>query len=451
MRIDKNFVPIIGELIAYENKCKTEESRPFAFWIERNDGFRQTWRIKLLKDDKYNAINYRLVERLIKTSLYVYGGYRIYVGGCGYIAGRLIEEYRPGGKRDFDVKLMTRVYEKPFEIIHVTYGEVPDTYEKAEKHTFSLKGCRIGFDAGGSDRKVSAVIDGNAVFSEEVVWHPKTAADPDYHYAEIIQAFKSAAARMPRVDAIGISSAGIYINNQVKAASLFIKVPDDLFDKKVKNIYINAARELFGDIPVVVANDGDVTALAGAMSLNTYKVLGIAMGTSEAAGYVDGDGCIKGWLNELAFAPVDYSQDAAIDPWSGDIGCGVNYFSQDAVIKLAQMCNLELKGDTPAEKLKSAQTLLRDGEIKAQWIFEDIGEYLAHSLAYYLRFYDTEQVLILGRVTSGRGGELILNTCNAVLKASYPHIAEKVKVNLPDEKSRRVGQSIAAASLPLLD
>lgn len=451
MRIDKNFKPIISELINYQNKCKSEESKPFAFCIERNDGFRQTCKLDLLKSSGYDQSNYRLVERLVKTSLYVYGGYKIYVGGCGYIADRLKEEYRIGGAREFDVKMMTRIYEKPFEVISVKYQDVPQSYEKAEKHTFSLNGCRIGFDAGGSDRKVSAVIDGKDVYSEEVVWHPKTTSDPDYHYAEIKKAFKSAAERMPRVDAIGISSAGIYISNQVKAASLFISVPDDLFNKKVKNIYIDAVKELFGDIPVKVANDGDVTALAGAMSLGTNKVLGIAMGTSEAAGYVDGDGCIKGWLNELAFAPVDYSENAETDPWSGDKGCGVSYFSQDGVIKLAGMCNLELSGNTPAEKLKSAQKLLNDGDIKAQQIFEDIGEYLAHSLAYYLWFYDTEQVLILGRVTSGKGGELIMNTCNAVLKACYPQIAEKVKINLPDEKSRRVGQSIAAASLPLLN
>ncbi|MDD4003327.1 MAG: ROK family protein, partial [Clostridia bacterium] len=345
--------------------------------------------------------------------------------------------------------LMSRVYEKPFEVISVDYDSVPDTYEMAEKHTFSLNGCRIGFDAGGSDRKVSAVVDGKTVYSEEVLWLPKINPDPEYHYNEILKSFKAAAERMPRVDAIGISSAGIYINNQAKVASLFMSVPDDVFDKRVKNIYIDAAKQ-FGDIPLKVANDGDVTALAGAMSLNTNKVLGIAMGTSEAAGYVDGGGCIRGWLNELAFVPVDFNESALIDPWSGDIGCGVNYFSQDAVIKLAGLCNLELDGDTPAKKLKSAQQMLENGVQKAQWIFEDIGTYLAHSLAYYFKFYDAEQVLILGRVSSGKGGDIIINTCNKTLKELYPQTAKKVKINLPDEKSRRVGQSIAAASLPII-
>jgi predicted NBD/HSP70 family sugar kinase len=449
MRIDRGFIPILCVLEDYEKKCNELGGKPFAVCLERNDGFKRTYRFNLLKDKKYDESNYRIAERIVKSLLWIYGGYKIIAGGCGYVANRLKQEYCEGGKREFDARLMSRVYEKPFEVISVDYDSVPDTYEIAEKHTFSLDGCRIGFDAGGSDRKVSAVVDGKTVYSEEVLWLPKVNPDPEYHYSEILKSFKAAAERMPRVDAIGISSAGIYINNQVKVASLFMSVPDDVFDKRVKNIYIDAAKE-FGDIPLKVANDGDVTALAGAMSLNTNKVLGIAMGTSEAGGYVDGGGCIRGWLNELAFVPVDFNEDALVDPWSGDIGCGVNYFSQDAVIKLAALCGLELEGDTPAKKLKSAQEMLENGVEKAQWIFEDIGTYLAHSLAYYFKFYDVNQVLILGRVSSGKGGEIIINTCNNTLKELYPQIAENVKINLPDEKSRRVGQSIAAASLPII-
>ena len=145
-----------------------------------------------------------------------------------------------------------------------------------------MEGCRIGFDAGGSDRKVSAVIDGETVYSEEVVWFPKTNSDPDYHYDGIVSALKSAAEHMPRVDAVGVSSAGVFINNRTMNASLFLQVPKDIYDVKVKDIYIRAIRDTFGDVPYSVINDGDVSALAGAMSLNDNSVLGIAMGTSEA-------------------------------------------------------------------------------------------------------------------------------------------------------------------------
>ena len=147
-----------------------------------------------------------------------------------------------------------------------------------------------------------------------------------YHYDGIVAAFKSAAEHMPRVDAVGVSSAGVYINDRTMVASLFLKVPKDQFDSKVKDIYIRAVKDTFGDIPYAVCNDGDVSALAGAMSLEDNSVLGIAMGTSEAVGYVDEKGNITGWLNELAFMPVDVDADAMEDEWSGDIGCGVKYF-----------------------------------------------------------------------------------------------------------------------------
>lgn len=341
---------------------------------------------------------------------------------------------------------MAGVYERLFEV--VSCAELPAEKSNPQAIGRHLDGCRIGFDAGGSDRKVSAVIDGKSVFSEEVVWFPKTTADPDYHFQGIVDAFKSAAAHMPHVDAIGVSSAGIYIENRAMVASLFLKVPKDEFDKKVKDIYIRAAREI-GDVPLVVANDGDVTALAGAMSLDDNNVLGIAMGTSEAVGYVDANGCVTGWLNELAFMPVDANPDAMADEWSGDIGCGVKYFSQDGVIKLAPAAGIELDESlSPAEKLKVVQGLMENGDKRAETVYRSIGTYLAHALALYYDFYAFKHVLLLGRVMSGKGGDLVLEQCKAVLADEYPELAGKIFPSLPDEKFRRVGQSAAAASLP---
>ena len=148
---------------------------------------------------------------------------------------------------------------------------------------------------------------------------------------------------MPRVDAVGVSSAGVYINNRTMSASLFLKVQKEQFGAQVKDIYIRAITDTFGDVPYCVINDGDVSALAGAMSLNDSSVLGIAMGTSEAAGFVDEQGRVTGWLNELAFVPVDAAAGAMRDEWSGDIGCGVKYFSQDGVIKLAPRSGIVLE------------------------------------------------------------------------------------------------------------
>ena len=204
-----------------------------------------------------------------------------------------------------------------------------------------LDGCRIGFDLGGSDRKVAAVIDGKVVFSEETEWDPYHQPDPQYHWDGIMDSLQRAAAHLPRVDAIGGSAAGVYVHNQVKFASLFRGVPHDLFERRVKNLFLDL-RKAWNDVPFEVVNDGDVTALLGSMSLRDGAVLGVALGTSTAGGFVAGDGNITSWLNEIAFAPVDYQPDAPRDEWSGDRGCCVQYLSQQAVGRLVARAGIIL-------------------------------------------------------------------------------------------------------------
>lgn len=423
--------------------------KPLDLAVERAGGEVAVYRTKIHgTPDMADADRY-YVDRLIKMLLWMKGGFKVYISGDRDIFEAMKDAYRPGGSRAFDADFMSNVYEKPFEVVYC--DAVPAEYSNPQAVGRHLGGCRIGFDAGGSDRKVSAVIDGEPVFSEEVVWFPKTTADPDYHYEGIVSALKSAAEHMPRVDAVGVSSAGIYIENRTMVASLFLKVPKEDFDAKVKDIYIRAIKDTFGDVPYVVANDGDVSALAGAMSLEENNILGIAMGTSEAVGFVDQSGNITGWLNELAFAPVDASPAAMEDEWSGDIGCGVKYFSQDAVIKLAPAAGINLSPDlSPAEKLKEVQKLMEIQGSPAEGIYRSIGVYLGHSLALYHHFYGFKHVLLLGRVMSGRGGDIVLDTARKVLADEYPEIAGSINVALPDEKARRVGQSVAAASLPEL-
>ena len=149
----------------------------------------------------------------------------MFVCGCDDLAAKLKAAYTPEGERHFDHEFVGQLYEREIEIIALPLEECPAQNEKAQPMGGHMDGCRIGFDAGGSDRKVSAVIDGECVYSEEVVWFPKINEDPDYHYGHILEAFKTAASKMPRVDAIGVSSAGVFIGNAPMVASLFIKVP----------------------------------------------------------------------------------------------------------------------------------------------------------------------------------------------------------------------------------
>ncbi len=449
--LDPGFLPLSKFYTAFKESVG-ENGVPLTLAIERESKQCSVFNMKIHGTEEMREADLTMVERLIKTVLWCRGGFRIFVSGPEYVGEYIKDQYREGGKRGFDAHDMAKVYEaKEMEVILCKPEEIPAEHSVSKDIGRHLNGCRIGFDAGGSDRKVSAVIDGEAIWSEEVVWNPKLNSDPEYHYQGIVAAFRSAAEKMPRVDAIGISSAGIYVNNRTMSASLFIKVPQDAFEARVKNIYLDAAKEI-GDVPVVVANDGDVTALAGAMSLKDNGVLGIAMGTSEAGGFVDADGNITGWLNELAFAPIDLNPDAMEDEWSGDIGCGVKYFSQDSVVKLAPAAGIELNADdTPAQKLKAVQKLMEADDERAAAIYRSIGVYLGHALAWYAEFYDIRHVLLLGRVMSGKGGDLILEYANKVLDAEYADLAAKMKLSLPDETFRRVGQSVAAASLPELN
>ncbi len=426
-----------------------ENGQKLVIGVERAEDQISAYEMLVYPDNTgHDDENYYAVERIVKTLLWIRGGYKVILAGSKLLADRIADAYRKGGSMEFDALFMQRVYEKPFEVVSVSIENAPVTRESSASVGKHLDGCRIGFDAGGSDRKVSAVVNGEDVYSEEVVWFPKTNSDPNYHYDGIVSAFKAAAAHMPRVDAIGISSAGIYVNNRIMVASLFLKVSDEDFEKKVKNMYLDAAREI-GDVPVVVANDGDVTALAGAMDLNDVNILGCAMGTSQAGGYVDQDCNITGWLNELAFVPVDANPGAMRDEWSGDIGCGVKYFSQDGVIKLAPAAGIELNETlSPAEKLKVVQKLMSEGDERAAKIYDTIGTQFGYAIAYYAMFYEIKHVLIMGRVTSGEGGVILLKKTQEVLDAEFPELAKKISLHIPDEKSRRVGQSIAAASLP---
>ncbi len=451
-KLDPQFQPL--SVVCRDMREATKENgQDIVIAIERNKGYTTTYKTRIYPDGTgHDEENFKFVERIVKTLLWVAGGYKVIIAGSAVVGEKIKEAYTYGGTRDFDVHFMERVYEEKFSVEVTALENAPKDKSSASPIGRHLDGCRIGFDAGGSDRKVSAVINGESVYSEEVVWFPKTNSDPDYHYQGILDAMKTAASHMPRVDAIGVSSAGVYIDNRIMVASLFLKVSDEDFDKKVKNMYIDVAREIGENIPIEVANDGDVTALAGAMDLNDDSVLGIAMGTSEAAGYVDPDGNITGWLNELAFAPVDFCENAMVDEWSGDYGCGVKYFSQDGVIKLAPYAGIELDENlSPAEKLKVVQGLMKDGDERAAAIYDTIGAYFGYAIAYYAEFYDIKHVLIMGRVTSGEGGVILLDRAQEVLDNEFPELASKIELHIPDEKSRRVGQSVAAASLPKIN
>lgn len=448
------FQPAVLWNRAYEEAiAATGQGEPCVIGLEREDGSisrRQALVFpSILSENGKMEITLRYVERLVKSLIWMRGGYRLILGGPVEV-GRAIEKiYSRRGERSFDAGLMSMAYGRKF-VVEVTSAEkVPPSLEKTRPLGRHLEGYRIGFDLGASDRKVCALAEGETVFSEEVPWDPGNQKDPAYHYHQVQSGLHQAASFLPRVDAIGGSAAGIYIGNQARVASLFRSIPPDLFQKKIKRMFWRIGREW--KVPLEVANDGEVTALAGSMSLEANRVLGIALGSSQAGGYVNPDGHITGWLNELAFAPVDYNPHAPVDEWSGDAGCGVQYFSQQAVFRLAATAGIDLDPDlSPVARLKAIQELLARGEERAHRVFETIGVYLGYGIAHYADFYEIDHVLILGRVTSGEAGPLLVEKAREVLGREFPELSGRIKLHLPDEARRRVGQAVAAASLPAL-
>ena len=443
LKLDPTYEPAIIYFNEFKEEVKKSNNfEPLTVVVERMDGFNESYTANIFKDPSKLEKNIFFADRLVKTLLWLYGGYKVTIVGNKDVYESIKKTYLEG-ERLFDSKFMSRIYGKPFEVVHA--DEVPKLVKGDSPIGKHLKGNRIGFDAGGSDMKVSAVVDGVPVFSTEVVWFPKLNSDPNYHKENIRKVIQLAVEQLPSVDALGVSSAGVYIHNEARVASLFIQVPDELFDEHITNIYKDIAKEL--NVPLEVANDGDVTALAGSMSLGKNKLLGIAMGTSEAVGYINAEGNVTGWLNELAFVPVDFQKNGPIDEWSLDIGTGNKYFSQDAVIRLAETSGITFPEDMPlAERLKVVQNLDENSETY-QEIYKTIGTYLGYTLAYYEEFYDIEEVLLLGRVTSGLGGQIIVDVATKTLKENFEHLSKKINISLPDEKARRVGQSVAAASL----
>ena len=90
------------------------------------------------------------------------------------------------------------------------------------------------------------------------------------------------------------------------------------------------------------------------------------------------------------------------------------------------------------------------GDERALRIYQTIGTCLGYAVAHWADFYDLRHLLILGRVTTGQGGDVILAEARRALDVEFPELSGRVAFHVPDEKEKRHGQAIAAASLPAI-
>ena len=452
-KLDTAFIPLGKWMTAF----LSDATHPVRIGVEREDQLISVFDTFIHNTPEFRNADFRYLERVIKFLLWSKGGFRIYLYGADSFVDELSRLYSydesddtQNGERWFDVQFMSDVYQKHLEVVACeSLSDFPSENETSDSFGGNYGGNRIGIDLGGSDIKISSLENGELVYADEIVWHPKDYEDCSYHFDTIVSVLKNAEKKLSTVDSVGMSTAGVLIGNAPMVSSLFIKVSrNPVVRKEVHTIFDRAVQEIGdGNVPLVVANDGDVAALSAAMEFDKRSVLGLAFGTSLAGGYVDDERRVRGWFNELAFAPVDLNEQAPIDPWSHDRGVGCEYLSQDAV---ARLFDEELPSDsmTKAEILTHVQTQLQQGNATAHAVFETMGTYLAHILYLYHLFYDYSCVILLGRVMSGLSGEVILQTCENVMQSEYPELFNEIELLLPEESMRRVGQSIAAASLP---
>ncbi|MDD5704694.1 MAG: ROK family protein [Kiritimatiellae bacterium] len=452
IQLDPGFRPAALWTRAYRKlAAAAPRRRPVLLALSRPDGIVFHHRLEVLPWDNQTApATTRYIERTLKYLLWQRGGSTVSLAGCPEAAAALARVYAPGGARDFDAQVMgERVFGAPFSVRACQESELPAAREPQMKVGGFWKGCRVGFDLGGSDRKCAAVLDGQVVHSEEVPWSPTVATDWHYQRDGIEDSINRAAAHLPRVDCIGGSSAGVIVNNEVRIASLFRAIPPEDFDRHVRRIFIEIGKKW--KVPTVVMNDGDVTALAGSLALDDRPVLGMAFGTSLAGGYCSPEGGLKPWLNELAFVPIDFRREGAPkDDWSGDHGVGAQYLSQQAVGRLAAAAGVDFPPTCTGlpERLAEMQRRLAAGDRTARDIFVAVGRFLGYAVAYADDFYQLKRFLALGRVTSGAAGDIIVKEATDVLTREFPDVAAKVKLEVPDEKQKRHGQAMVAASLP---
>ncbi len=444
--VDLKNVPILDTMftpMAQWNKGYLEEAtEPFIIAVSSKNHCKVI-RTKLRRTPQSFYADRYYATQMVKSMLWIYGGNKVSITGDKDMYDYLCEVFSRSGARAFDVKFMEKIYDQHFTVDLVPAP--PQEYMPAKFLARHLKGYRLGLDVGGSDHKVVAVADGKVVYQEEILWHPLDHDNSEYHYTHMMNAMLTAAKKLPRIDAIGISTAGVVRDNKLKVSSIFRNLA---VEGEGNDVFLRMAKAL-GCSRIHVENDGDVTALAGSMNLEGNGVLGISMSTSQATGFIDRKGNLTHWLNELAFVPINANPEAPEDPWSEDKGCGVSYFSQEAVLRLAKKAGFRLSDkEDDNQKLRTIQMRAEQGNSSAINVFRTIGCYLGHTLAYYYQIYQFQYVLLLGRVMSGAGGDAIFNTAQKVLSEEYTDIAENIAINLPLEEQRTITQGLAAASLP---
>ena len=407
---------------------------PYLLTIQRGKDISYTYHGR--HNDNMEESFYYL-KKILLTLIWLVGGTEVKFNGDSFFFD--FAKQRIGNDEELLISISRRerIFNTPFSFIH-TKQVYPDVCSWT-KLSGEEKGCRIGFDEGGSDRKVTAIIDGKDVFSEEVLWTPKVESDYRYHYQGILESLKHAASHLPHIDSIGVSTAGIVFNNQLLEPTLFRSVPQEEKNHYVRPIFIDIAKKEFNNVPIFVHNDGDVSAFGGSLLFKKDNIVGLAFGTGLASGYCS-HSSFNGWINEWGKIPLDYSASAYSHYDLKVKGAGTEYLSQKGIIRLCQNAGLSFSGPLPKQLVEIQKEAEKDNPLVLE-CYKERGEYLGSALCFFHRFLPFTSVLTLGRVRTGRGGEYLLLGAREYLKA---HSLSSIEVFTSDEHFRRLGQSYIA-------
>jgi len=467
--LDPNFAPLA---LAKRNYLKAVEgSDAFLEWaLPRADGVGR-YKFPVFKEDHEDLdASIYLAGVLIQEMMWQRSASELLLSGPATICEALQAAYSKGGAYEFETLQMPKVCgtpDKVFETKIVPIENLPAATDTPQECGTIPNGCRLAFDLGKSDVKTVAVKDGEVLYSKETEWDV-TNTNPDYHFKVITDALKVARKALPngRVDAVGGSATGtIGGNNEATWCDIFPNVSQDDYQAKVVDIFQRIRKEVAGDVPLKVINDGEVTALAAYQKIGKGNILGISMGSSEGAGYANAGGNLIGWINELCYIKLDLNPEAPTDPWTKGNHTGLShmYLGQRGATKLAakggvkvpenyvyphaDMCTI--KHEDHAQCLKLIQKAMADPEQETtvQQIYQTVGVYLGYALAQYSEFYAIDHVMILGRVSKGKGGDLMLDIAKQVLAEEFPEY-QHIQFHTADDHFKAVGQCIAAAALP---
>mmetsp|Transcript_13318 Transcript_13318/g.39682 ORF Transcript_13318/g.39682 Transcript_13318/m.39682 type:complete len:488 (+) Transcript_13318:87-1550(+) len=467
--LDPTFAPLILGKRAYLKAA--EGCKDTLDWaLPRADGCAR-YSLPVFPEDSEDAqASIYLAGVLIQEMMWQRSGSELILAGPKGICEAIKKEFSDGGAYDFEIKSMPNVCgtpDKPFKAtIADSVADLPASKDTPQVCGKDASGCRLAFDLGKSDIKTVAVKDNEVLSSKETEWDV-TNPDPQYHYDLIVKCMKDMTKKLDGpIVAIGGSATGtVSADSEATWCDCFPNVPPDVYQKRVVPIFNDIAKNEFGGVPIKVINDGEVTAVAGGQMIGKGSLFGISLGSSEGSGYVYEDGSLTGWINENAYCPCDLNPEGPGNVWSPHRGDAAMYLGQRAATRLAAKGGVKLPAeympDHPnmlqtqhaphAQCLKLVQAAMKDPkqEPQARKIYESIGVYMGYTIAQYCEYLDIKRVLILGRVTSGTGGDVMMEMAKKVLDVDFPHLSN-ITFHTPTEHMKRVGQCIAAAALPEL-